>query len=105
MAAAVCMAFPAGFFSIFGTVAKELNDEKYTGMSVAFINFMAFVFISSYQNITGHILKMFSPAAGTPVFSVTAYQAVFSFFLIGAVISLIAALLMPETYKNNINAR
>ena len=97
--AAVCTAFPAGFFSIFSTVAKELNDEKYTGMSVAFINFMAFVFISLYQNITGYILKAFPPAAGTLAFPVEAYQAVYSFFLIGAVISFIAACLMPETYR------
>ena len=105
IAAVVCTAFPAGFFSIFSAVAKELNDEKYTGMSVAFINFMAFVFISMYQNITGYILKMFPPAAGSLAFPVTAYQAVYSFFLIGAVISLIAAILMPETYKNNIKSR
>ena len=97
--AAVCTAFPAGFFAIFSTVAKELNDEKYTGMSVAFINFMAFVFISLYQNITGYILKAFPPAAGTLAFPVEAYQAVYSFFLIGAVISFIAACLMPETYR------
>lgn len=96
--AAVCTAFPAGFFSIFGTAAKELNDEKYTAMSVAFINFMAFVFISLYQNITGCILKAFPPAEGSLAFSIEAYQAVYGFFLIGAVISFIAACLMPETY-------
>ena len=97
--AAVCTAFPAGFFAIFSTVAKELNDEKYTGMSVAFINFMAFVFISLYQNITGYILKAFPPAAGSLAFPLEAYQAVYSFFLIGAIISFIAACLMPETYR------
>lgn len=99
MAAAVCTAFPAGFFSIFSTVAKELNDAKYMGMSVAFINFMAFVFISSYQNITGYILKAFPPVAGTLAFPPEAYQAVYNFFLIGALVSLTAALLMPETYR------
>ena len=101
MAAAVCTAFPAGFFSIFSTVAKELNEEKYTGMSVAFINFMAFIFISSYQNITGYILKAFPPAAGTLAFPLAAYQAVYNFFFVGAIISLAAALLMPETFRKS----
>ena len=103
IAAAVCTAFPAGFFAIFSTVAKELNDEKYVGMSVAFINFMAFVFISMYQNITGYILKAFPTQAGSLAFSLEAYQAVYSFFLIGAVISFIAACLMPETRHKQSN--
>ena len=103
MAAAVCTAFPAGFFSIFSTVAKELNDEKYMGMSVAFINFMAFVFISLYQNITGYVLKAFPPPEGSLAFPLAAYQAVYTFFLIGATVSLIASLLMPETFRKKSN--
>ena len=103
MAAAVCTAFPAGFFSIFSTVAKELNDEKYMGMSVAFINFMAFVFISLYQNITGYVLKAFPPPEGSLAFPLAAYQAVYTFFLIGAIVSLIASLLMPETFRKKSN--
>ena len=94
---AILIAFPAGFFSVFGIVAKELNPPKYVAMSVAYINFMAFLFISSYQNITGWILKAFPVKPGTLSFPIQAYNSVFLFFLAGAVISLIGACLMPET--------
>ena len=97
MIAAVMIAFPAGFFPMFSTVAKELNPERYTAMSVAFLNFMAFVFISSYQNIVGFILKSYPPQPGSLAFPIEAYSAVFNFFILGAIISTIAALLVPET--------
>ena len=97
IAAVVCTAFPAGFFAIFGTVGKELNPPQYVGMAVAFVNFMAFIFISFYQNVTGAILKAFAPENGTLTFPLAAYVAVYVFFVIGAVISFIAAWLIPET--------
>ena len=97
---AILIAFPAGFFSIFSIIAKELNPPKLVAMSVAYINFMAFFFISSYQNITGWILKSYPITSGSLAFPVQAYNAVYIFFLSGAVISFISACLMPET-KNN----
>jgi MFS family permease len=98
---AILIAFPAGFFSIFGIIAKELNPPRYVAMSVAYINFMAFLFISSYQNITGWILKAYPVRPGSLAFPIQAYNAVYLFFLAGAVISLIGAVLMPET-KNSV---
>ena len=98
---AILIAFPAGFFSIFGIIAKELNPPRYVAMSVAYINFMAFLFISSYQNITGWILKAYPVRPGSLAFPIQAYNAVYLFFLAGAVISLIGAVLMPET-KNRV---
>lgn len=97
MTSAVLIAFPAGFFPLFSTVAKELFSNRYTAMAVAFLNFMAFVFISAYQNIAGVILKKYPTDAVTLAFPVTAYEAVYHFFIAGAVVSLIAALLAPET--------
>jgi MFS family permease len=102
MIAAILIAFPAGFFPMFSTVAKELNPERYTAMSVAFLNFMAFVFISSYQNIVGLILKSYPTKAGSLAFPVEAYSSVFTFFIIGAVVSTIAALLVPETRDRSV---
>ena len=93
----VMLAFPAGYFPMFSIVAKEINPPEYIAMSVAFLNFMAFVFISLYQNITGCILHAFPPETGTLAFSQAAYAAVYLFFLIGAVISLIAVCFVPET--------
>ena len=95
----ILIAYPAGLFPMFGIVAKEVNPQEYMGMALAFLNFMAFVFISLYQNITGMILKRFPLEEGCFSFSVEAYSAVYLFFLIGGVISLIAACLVPETRK------
>ncbi len=97
MLSGVLTAFPAGFFAIFGTVAKELNPPRYMAMSVAFLNFMAFVFISLYQNITGAVLKRFAENAAVMTFPVEAYQSVYIFFAAGGTVSLLAALLTPET--------
>ena len=98
---AILIAFPAGFFSVFGIIAKELNPPKYVAMSVAYINFMAFLFISSYQNITGWILKAYPVLPGSLAFPIQAYNAVYLFFLTGAVVSLLGACFMPET-KNSV---
>ena len=97
------LAVPAGFFPMFGLVAKELFPPQYMGMSVAFLNFMAFVFISLYQNVAGYILKGYPPDPETLSFPAAAYSAVYSFFIAGAVISLIAVFLVPET--KNISSR
>lgn len=93
----VLLAIPAGFFPLFGLAAKELNAPEYMGMSVAYLNFIAFVFISLYQNVCGMILKRYPCAEGSLAFPVEAYSAVYLFFLIGAVISFAAVCFVPET--------
>lgn len=95
--AAFLLAIPAGFFPMFSTVAKELNKPKFTAMSVAFINFMAFVFISLYQNIVGWILRHNPADPVTHAYPLIAYEEIFLFFVIGGVISLIACFFFPET--------
>ncbi len=97
VAAVFLLAFPAGLFPIFGLTAKELNKPEFTAMSVAFLNFMAFVFISLYQNAVGWILKAYPADPVTHAYSLQAYEAVFLFFIIGGAVSLIAALRVPET--------
>lgn len=98
----ILIAFPAGFFPMFSLVAKELNKPERMGMAVAFLNFMAFVFISLYQNITGWILNRYQPDAVTLAFPLRAYSEVFLFFLIGAIISRIAVCFVPETGKEDL---
>jgi len=91
------VAFPAGFFSIFSTVAKELNPPEFSVMSIAFINFMAFFFISVYQNIVGVLLKRFVSITETLAFPPEAYISVYWFFIIAGVFSLAGACAVPET--------
>ena len=70
------------------------------GMAVAYLNFMAFVFISLYQNVAGWILKSYPSDKATLAFPVEAYTAVYLFFIVGAVVSLIAVCFVPETRKS-----
>ena len=95
--AAFLLAIPAGFFPMFSTVAKELNKPKFTAMSVAFVNFMAFVFISLYQNVVGWILKAHPADPVTHAYPLIAYEEIFLFFVIGGAISLAACFFFPET--------
>ena len=96
------LAFPAGFFPMFSIVAKELNKPEHMGMAVAFLNFMAFVFISLYQNIVGWILKRYPTDAETLAFPVEAYTSVYLFFIIGALVSLTAVFFVPETKNHKV---
>ena len=89
------IALPAGFFPLFSTVAKELAPPEYTGLSVALINFMAFVFIALFQNISGRILQGFTAVSG--VFPPEAYAGIFLFIAIAAIPAVISSFFVPET--------
>ncbi|MBQ9754069.1 MAG: MFS transporter [Lentisphaeria bacterium] len=89
------IAVPAGFFPLYSVIAKELAPPEYTGLSVALINFMAFVFIALFQNISGRILQGFTAVNG--VFPPGAYAGIFLFIAIAALPAVISSLLVPET--------
>ena len=98
----IFLAFPSGFFPIFCIVAKDLNKPEHMGMAVAYLNFMAFVFISLYQNITGWILKNYPVDQITLAFPEEAYAAIYIFFIIGAAVSLFSVCFVPETKNRKI---
>ena len=99
LASGLFLAFPAGFFPMFSIVAKEINKPEHMGMAVAFLNFMAFVFISLYQNVTGAILKAY-PMNADLSFPTEAYTSVYLFFLIGAIVSLVSVFFVPESKQD-----
>ena len=94
-AAFFLIALPAGFFPLYSLIAKELAPQEYTGLAVALINFMAFVFIAIFQNISGRILQGFSAVNG--VFPAEAYGTIFLFIALASIPALITAFLVPET--------
>lgn len=100
MVSGVLLAFPAGYFPMFSIVAKELNKPEHMGMAVAYLNFMAFVFISLYQNIAGWFLKGYPVDKTTLALPLQAYTSVYLFFLIGAAVSLLSVFFVPETRKS-----
>lgn len=101
LVSAFVIAFPAGFFSLMGTIAKEMFPPELTGMALSYLNFTIFVFIALYQDITGRIMKAFPPAPGSIVFPPETYSAIYLFFIIGSIISLVSVLFVPETGTRN----
>ena len=89
----------AGYFSIFGTIAKELNPARLGGLAIAMLNFAAFAMIAAIGNAAGWLLALYEPpeAAGAILYPAAAYR---NFFLCAAVLALtsvIFAFTLPET--------
>jgi len=102
IAAYLLLAFPAGFFSFFSIMAKELNPPEVTGLAVAVLNFAAFVFIALFGNISGIVLGFWKNSVGPDgVFPGTAYTALFAFLTFSALLSVLIGLFVPETGRRN----
>ncbi len=104
VAAFLLVAIPAGFFSIFGTVAKELNPPEYVGLAVAILNFFAFVAIALAGNLAGMLLAAYektaanSPApGGLMTYPPEAYGWIFGVFALVAGLGTLIAFKIPET--------
>ena len=99
IAAFLLLAFPAGFFSFYSIIAKELNPPEATGLAVAVLNFAAFVFIAMFGNFSGIILGFWEKTAVNGVFPGEAYTALFVFLSVSALLSVSIGFLVPETGK------
>lgn len=99
IAAFLLLAFPAGFFSFYSIIAKELNPPEETGLAVAVLNCSAFVFIAIFGNISGVILGFWKAEAVNGVFPGAAYTALFVFLSVSALLSVLIGFFVPETGK------
>ena len=89
---------PAGFFSFYSQIAKELNPPESTGLAVAVLNFSAFVFIALFGNLSGLVLSFWKAEAQRDgMFPGEAYAWLFAVLAAGALISLVTGFLIPET--------
>ena len=90
-------AFPAGFFSLYSLIAKEINPPDNAGLAIAFLNFSAFVFIALYGNLTGAVLDRWkNDMLPGGVFPPAAYETLFRFLFGSALLSLILFLFIPN---------
>lgn len=96
----VLIAFPAGFFPLFGTIGKELCPPEHTALAVAMVNFWCFVDIAVFQNITGWVLQHNS-IPGETVFPPYAYSNMFVCLLILALAGCVLNIFYPETRPEN----
>lgn len=105
----ILLALPAGCFPLYGTHAKELNPPEHVGLSVAMLNFFAFVGIAIGGNAAGLVLsryetgefirKVAGSAGGVIHYPAEAYRDIFIVITSFAVIGVICAFFVPETYK------
>lgn len=104
VAALTFFTFPAGFFAIYSTIAKELVKSDYVGVAIAILNFFAFIAIASAGQITALLLQRWE--AGSPMgetgilYPEIAYNHIFLFLAGLAVSGLILAFGVPETKEN-----
>lgn len=90
------ISIPAGFFPLYSLAAKELNPPEVTALSVAILNFMAFVFIAFFGNVSGWILKGFQQKMVQGRFPAEAYVALFIFMAGVSLFALLLALFLPK---------
>ena len=97
----VLIAIPAGLFSIYCTVIKELHPAEYTGLAIAILNFFAFVAIAGYGNIAGAVFARFENGTiqGAVNYPPETYGIIFGIFAVFAFFGFICALMLPETRK------
>ena len=97
--------FPAGFFAIYSTVAKEIVQGECVGVAIAILNFFAFIAIAASGQITAWLLQYWeaaSPMGETGIlYPVAAYRNIFIFLTIIAVLGLLSAFGVPETKDKN----
>ncbi len=105
----ILLALPAGCFPLYGTYSKELNPPEHVGLSVAMLNFFAFVGIaiggtaagmvlSKYE--TNEIIRKIAGSVGEVIhYPAEAYRDIFIVITSFAVIGVICAFFVPETYK------
>lgn len=105
VAALLFFTFPAGFFAIYSTIAKELVKNDYVGVAIAILNFFAFIAIASAGQITALLLQRWekgSPMGATGIlYPEIAYNHIFLFLAGLAVFGLILAFGVPETKAEN----
>ena len=111
----ILLALPAGCFPLYGTQAKELNPPEHVGLSVAMLNFFAFVGIAIGGNAAGLVLsryelaekagKIVSAMGGIVHYPPEAYRDIFIVISIFAFIGVCAAFFVPETYRKGENGK
>ncbi len=98
------IAVPAGFFSGYSDIARKQNPEQ-VGLAVSMLNCLCFVLIAGTSHLTGKIMDCYRKDAewiGTAwIYPASAYRAIFIFFFLLSVISVLCAVLLPVRSKRD----
>ncbi|MBS4538101.1 MFS transporter [Clostridium sp. D2Q-11] len=94
------MGLTSSGFVLSWACGKEVNPEKYAGVSTSIANMGGFLFAAIIQPIIGFVLEQSDGAGG--VYSVEAYNKAFMVCLVVIIISLVSLFLIKETNCKNI---
>ena len=95
----ILLANAAGYFSIFGTIAREVVPARLGGLAIAMLNGAAFVMIAAGGNAAGWVLAGYEEpeATGAILYPAAAYRDFFLLAIPFALLSLALAFTLPET--------
>lgn len=95
----VMISIPAGLFSIYCTVIKELLPSSLTGLAVAILNFFAFAAIAGGGNIGGAVFARFESGdiSDAVHYPPQAYAIIFGILTFFALCGWICSMFLPET--------
>jgi len=82
---------PAGGFSLFGEVAKSIYPSNCTGLAVAMVNLVAFIFIALCGNLAGVVLHCFEAEAVNGIYPATTYMTMFLGFSVLGFLGMLAS--------------
>ena len=98
----VLASIPAGFFSLFSLVAKEINPPENAGLAIAFLNFSAFACIAFFGNLSGAVLARWkNEMLPGGLFPTVAYETLFWFLFGSALVALILSLFVPNVVQKS----
>ena len=98
----VLASIPAGFFSLFSLVAKEINPPENAGLAIAFLNFSAFACIALFGNLSGAVLARWkNDMLPGGIFPPVAYETLFWFLFGSALVALVLSLFVPNVVQKS----
>ena len=102
-----CLASTSSLSCIVIPLIKETNDSIDTGSSIAFSNFMAYLFVAIFGNVIGGILNLFTPQNidGNLIYSREAYLTLFAVMTLCAGCVLYWAIRIRETGGRHLDVK
>ena len=86
---------------------REYNPPQYTGSGASILNFVAYLAVAVCGNLSGWMMEVFSygkkrVVVDAVIYPASSYMAVMMLALLIAVMAIVAAMMLPETFGQNL---
>ena len=103
----IFIAASAGFSAVTNSLMREYNPPQYTGSGASILNFVAYLAVAVFGNISGWMMDKFSfgkaeKVAEAMIYPASSYMAVMLLALFISIAAIAAALALPETHGQNL---